>query len=84
MVKSFDKRIPHWLIPLLGSLVAFGPLSIDMYLPALPQMGTALQATQGQMQYTLGAFFAGFCVGMLFYGPLSDLLGRRKMLCSSD
>ncbi|MEQ4675863.1 Bcr/CflA family multidrug efflux MFS transporter [Providencia vermicola] len=82
MVKSFDKRIPHWLIPLLGSLVAFGPLSIDMYLPALPQMGTALQATQGQMQYTLGAFFAGFCVGMLFYGPLSDLLGRRKMLLS--
>ncbi|KLN46184.1 multidrug transporter [Providencia rettgeri] len=53
-----------------------------MYLPALPQMGTALQATQGQMQYTLGAFFAGFCVGMLFYGPLSDLLGRRKMLLS--
>ncbi|HEM8293876.1 MULTISPECIES: Bcr/CflA family multidrug efflux MFS transporter [Providencia] len=82
MVKSFDKHIPHWLIPLLGSLVAFGPLSIDMYLPALPQMGTALQATQGQMQYTLGAFFAGFCVGMLFYGPLSDLLGRRKMLLS--
>ncbi|WP_353242855.1 Bcr/CflA family multidrug efflux MFS transporter [Providencia sp.] len=82
MVKSFDKRIPHWLIPLLGSLVAFGPLSIDMYLPALPQMGIALHATQGQMQYTLGAFFAGFCVGMLFYGPLSDLLGRRKMLLS--
>lgn len=82
MVKSFDTHIPGWLIPLLGSLVAFGPLSIDMYLPALPQMGTALQATQGQMQYTLGAFFAGFCVGMLFYGPLSDLLGRRKMLLS--
>ncbi|MBX6966320.1 Bcr/CflA family multidrug efflux MFS transporter [Providencia rettgeri] len=82
MVKSFDKHIPHYLIPLLGSLVAFGPLSIDMYLPALPQMGVALQASQGQMQYTLGAFFAGFCVGMLFYGPLSDLLGRRKMLLS--
>ncbi|MGG4608183.1 Bcr/CflA family multidrug efflux MFS transporter [Providencia sp. Me31A] len=82
MVKSFDTHIPRWLIPLLGSLVAFGPLSIDMYLPALPQMGTALRATQGQMQYTLGAFFAGFCVGMLFYGPLSDLLGRRKMLLS--
>ncbi|WP_369310031.1 Bcr/CflA family multidrug efflux MFS transporter [Providencia rettgeri] len=82
MVKSFDKRIPHWLIPLLGSLVAFGPLSIDMYLPALPQMGIDLHATQGQMQYTLGAFFSGFCVGMLFYGPLSDLLGRRKMLLS--
>ena len=80
---SFTNRsIPRWLIPLLGSLVAFGPLSIDMYLPALPQMAQALNATQGQMQYTLGAFFGGFCVGMLFYGPLSDLLGRRKMLLS--
>ena len=82
MPASFDKQAPRWLIPLLGSLVAFGPLSIDMYLPALPQMGAALNATQGQMQYTLGAFFAGFCIGMLFYGPLSDLLGRRKMLLS--
>lgn len=82
MVTKFDQQIPKWLIPLLGSLVAFGPLSIDMYLPALPQMGLALQATQDQMQYTLGAFFAGFCIGMLFYGPLSDLLGRRNMLLS--
>ena len=82
MVTKFEQQIPKWLIPLLGSLVAFGPLSIDMYLPALPQMGQALHATQGQMQYTLGAFFAGFCIGMLFYGPLSDQLGRRKMLLS--
>ncbi|EKT53483.1 Bcr/CflA family multidrug efflux MFS transporter [Providencia sneebia] len=82
MPTAFDKQIPLWLIPLLGSLVAFGPLSIDMYLPALPQMGLDLHASQGQMQFTLGAFFAGFCVGMLFYGPLSDILGRRKMLLS--
>ncbi|OMQ24801.1 Bcr/CflA family drug resistance efflux transporter [Serratia oryzae] len=53
-----------------------------MYLPALPAMGQQLQATQGQMQHTLGAFFAGFCVGMLLYGPLSDWLGRRKLLLS--
>ncbi|AHG18585.2 multidrug transporter [Chania multitudinisentens RB-25] len=53
-----------------------------MYLPALPAMGQQLQATQGQMQYTLGAFFAGFCIGMLLYGPLSDRLGRRKLLLS--
>ncbi|PQQ38102.1 Bcr/CflA family drug resistance efflux transporter [Photorhabdus luminescens] len=69
-------------MPLLGALVAFGPLSIDMYLPALPEMARQLQATQGQMQHTLGAFFAGFCIGMLLYGPLSDHLGRRKLLLS--
>ncbi|WP_024913574.1 Bcr/CflA family multidrug efflux MFS transporter [Chania multitudinisentens] len=82
MPPAFANQPPRWLIPLLGSLVAFGPLSIDMYLPALPAMGQQLQATQGQMQYTLGAFFAGFCIGMLLYGPLSDRLGRRKLLLS--
>ncbi|WP_431221805.1 Bcr/CflA family multidrug efflux MFS transporter [Serratia sp. L9] len=82
MPSAFTQRPPRWLIPLLGSLVAFGPLSIDMYLPALPAMGQQLQATQGQMQHTLGAFFAGFCIGMLLYGPLSDWLGRRKLLLS--
>lgn len=82
MPKPFHQHPPHWLIPLLGALVAFGPLSIDMYLPALPEMARQLQATQGQMQHTLGAFFAGFCIGMLLYGPLSDHLGRRKLLLS--
>ncbi|ASD85480.1 Bcr/CflA family multidrug efflux MFS transporter [Salmonella enterica] len=82
MPSPFTNRPPRWLIPLLGSLVAFGPLSIDMYLPALPAMGEQLQATQGQMQHSLGAFFAGFCIGMLLYGPLSDRLGRRKLLLS--
>ncbi|MFC0225517.1 Bcr/CflA family multidrug efflux MFS transporter [Serratia aquatilis] len=82
MPSAFAERPPRWLIPLLGSLVAFGPLSIDMYLPALPAMGLELQATQGQMQHTLGAFFAGFCIGMLLYGPLSDWLGRKKLLLS--
>ncbi|ECF4168708.1 MFS transporter, partial [Salmonella enterica subsp. enterica serovar Florida] len=82
MPSPFTNRPPRWLIPLLGSLVAFGPLSIDMYLPALPAMGEQLQATQGQMQHSLGTFFAGFCIGMLLYGPLSDRLGRRKLLLS--
>ncbi|RDL28032.1 Bcr/CflA family multidrug efflux MFS transporter [Serratia fonticola] len=82
MPPTFTNRPPRWLIPLLGSLVAFGPLSIDMYLPALPAMGQQLHATQGQMQHSLGAFFAGFCIGMLLYGPLSDRLGRRKLLLS--
>ena len=69
-----------YLIPLLGSLVAFGPMSIDMYLPALVQMTQNLNASQAQMQYTLSAFFVGFCISMLVYGPLSDTIGRRRLL----
>ncbi|MGG5413127.1 multidrug effflux MFS transporter [Edwardsiella tarda] len=82
MSSAFVQRPPRWLIPLLGSLVAFGPLSIDMYLPALPAMAQRLQATTGQMQLTLSAFFLGLCIGMLLYGPLSDRLGRRRLLLS--
>lgn len=48
MPKPFHQHPPRWLIPLLGALVAFGPLSIDMYLPALPEMARQLQATQGR------------------------------------
>lgn len=82
MPGAFSAQPPRWLIPLLGFLVAFGPLSIDMYLPALPVMAQALHSTQSEMQYTLSSFFAGFCIGMLVYGPLSDWLGRRRLLIS--
>ncbi|MGL4859471.1 MAG: Bcr/CflA family multidrug efflux MFS transporter [Enterobacteriaceae bacterium] len=80
MAASFSSTPPRWLIPLLGSLVAFGPLSIDMYLPALPAIAQQMGASQGEMQLSLGTFMVGFCVGMLLYGPLSDRLGRRRLL----
>ena len=70
------------LIFILSAVVAFGALAIDMYLPALPSMAVDLQASAGQMQLTLSLFFAGFCAGMLIYGPLSDYFGRRKLLLS--
>lgn len=78
--KPYGDNPPKYLIILLGQFVAFGPLSIDMYLPALPEMAQALNTTSAYMQYTLVSFFIGFCLGMLFYGPFSDLLGRRKMV----
>lgn len=68
------------LIVLLGVLVAFGPLSIDMYLPALPAIAADLAASVARIQLTIGGFLAGFCGGMLLYGPLSDRYGRRPVL----
>jgi MFS transporter, DHA1 family, multidrug resistance protein len=65
---------------LLTGLVAIGPLSTDMYLPALPQMTRALSADVGTVQLTLSAFLAGFAVAQLVYGPMSDRFGRRPCL----
>ncbi|QLF93378.1 Bcr/CflA family multidrug efflux MFS transporter [Pseudomonas sp. ABC1] len=71
---------PQSLIVLLAALVAFGPLSIDMYLPSLPSIGRDLDAGEAQVQMTISLFLGGLCLGMLFYGPLSDRFGRRRLL----
>lgn len=70
------------LVFLLGSLTAFAPMSIDMYLPALPALQQALHADAAEVQLTLAAFFAAFASGQLFYGPLSDRYGRKLPLYS--
>lgn len=71
---------PHRLIVLLAALVAFGPLSIDMYLPSLPLIAEDLGAVQSDIQLTISSFLIGLFIGMLIYGPLSDKLGRRPLL----
>jgi DHA1 family bicyclomycin/chloramphenicol resistance-like MFS transporter len=65
---------------ILGSLTAFGPLSIDMYLPALPALAESFVTSPSRVQLTLSAFFLGFGLGQLVYGPLSDRWGRRPPL----
>ena len=65
---------------MLGALTAFAPMSIDMYLPALPSIGRVFGATNGQAQLTLSAFLAGLAIGQFFYGPASDRWGRRPPL----
>ena len=65
---------------LLGGLTAFGPLSIDMYLPALPGIGRDLAASESVIQLTLTACLTGLAVGQILAGPLSDRLGRRRPL----
>jgi len=68
------------MVAVLGTLVAFGPMSIDMYLPSLPAIGKTLNASTAGVQLTLSVFFIGFALGQLLYGPLSDRLGRRPIL----
>ena len=62
---------------ILGLLSIVGPMTIDMYLPALPSMAESLGTTIGAVQGTLTAYLIGFGIAQLFYGPISDQLGRR-------
>jgi DHA1 family bicyclomycin/chloramphenicol resistance-like MFS transporter len=68
------------LVLILGALAAFGPLSIDMYLPAFPALQAHFAVGAGAVQATLAVFFAGLACGQPFYGPLSDRYGRRAPL----
>jgi DHA1 family bicyclomycin/chloramphenicol resistance-like MFS transporter len=71
------------LTALLAALTGLGPLSTDLYLPSLPDMGRAFGVATSQVQLTLSVFLLGFAVGQLFYGPLSDRRGRRPVLLAS-
>ncbi|ROO62960.1 DHA1 family bicyclomycin/chloramphenicol resistance-like MFS transporter [Micromonospora sp. Llam0] len=68
------------LILVLGTLIAVGPLTIDMYLPALPAISDDLQTTAAGVQLTLTGTLAGLAIGQLIIGPLSDVWGRRRPL----
>ncbi|HEY0756244.1 MAG TPA: multidrug effflux MFS transporter [Ktedonobacteraceae bacterium] len=67
-------------VTLLGALSAFGPLSIDMYLPSLPALSHDLSASASAAQLTLSACLLGLAFGQIVAGPLSDALGRRGPL----
>jgi DHA1 family bicyclomycin/chloramphenicol resistance-like MFS transporter len=62
----------------LGALSMMAPLSTDMYLPATPGISRALAASEATVIATLSAFFLGFGIGQLVWGPLGDRFGRRR------
>lgn len=65
---------------LLTGLVAFGPVSTDLYLPSLPAMVRSFDTDVSTVQLTLSVFVFGFAISQLIYGPLSDRFGRRPVL----
>ena len=69
-----------WLLVLLAALVALGPLSIDMYLPAMPVMKDVFNTHISQVQLTMSSYLAGFAIFHLVCGPLSDRFGRKPIL----
>jgi DHA1 family bicyclomycin/chloramphenicol resistance-like MFS transporter len=77
---SFVGRRYLQLVLVLGALSAMGPLTIDAYLPALPQLTADMGATDAQAQLTITGLLVGLGLGQLVVGPLSDAVGRRKPL----
>lgn len=73
-------KAPAGLAALLAALAAIGPFSIDTYLPAFPEIGAALGATQIEVQQTLTAYMTTFAVMALWHGALSDAFGRRRVI----
>lgn len=70
------------LFVLIIALVALGPLSTDLYLPALPALVADLETDVAHGQLTLTAYMIGFAFGQLVYGPLSDRFGRKPVILS--
>ncbi|TCL03891.1 MULTISPECIES: multidrug effflux MFS transporter [Sodalis] len=76
-----SQRLSFTLV--LGSLAALGPLCTDFYLPSLPELAAGLGTTTATAQLSLTAGLLGLGLGQLFFGPLSDKLGRMRPLLAS-
>jgi DHA1 family bicyclomycin/chloramphenicol resistance-like MFS transporter len=71
------------LLILLGALQAFAPLSIDMYLPAMPVMEKVFHTSAAAVQVTMVTFLVGYALGQSLYGPITDRFGRKPPLYAS-
>lgn len=75
-----DTGLQRRVVVVLGGLAAFGPISTDFYLPALPETAAELHTSAALVQLTLTASVVGLGIGQLVVGPLSDHAGRRRPL----
>lgn len=80
MTNAAPARSEVRIIVVLGLLSTFGPISLDLYLPALPELADQLESSPSAAQLTITACLLGLAVGQLVAGPLSDRFGRRRPL----
>lgn len=70
-----ETKFPVLWVMMLGVMIAIGPLSIDMYLPAFPSMAEDFSVNVSTIAKSVPAYFLGLVFGQLFYGPFSDRIG---------
>ena len=81
--KTFSTKYYIFLILFLGLLSAFGPFITDMYLPTMPSMAEIFRTTTSKVQLGLTTSLIGLAIGQIFFGPLSDKYGRKKIIIGS-
>ncbi|MEF2072309.1 multidrug effflux MFS transporter [Consotaella aegiceratis] len=76
------RGLPYWeLVTMIASLMALNSAAIDIFIPALQDIGTALQVeSENQRQFVISSYMLGFGAAQIFYGPLSDRFGRKPLL----
>lgn len=80
MQPSTHTKLPLLLLIVLGLMTAFGPMIIDMYLPALPEAQHQFRSSTSEIQLTLSFAMIGLALGQFLFGPLSDAFGRKRMV----
>ena len=83
MIPGFSRGRVVALIAVLAGLNAFGPLSMDLYLPAFPQMAELFDTSPAMVQLTLTMNVIGLVIGQLVFGPLTDAHGRRRIVIAT-
>ena len=78
------RSAPAWIAVILATLTVFGPLSMDLYLPVLPNLGDDLRTTTSAAQLTMTSCLLGLAFGQVVAGPLSDRYGRRGQETTKD
>ena len=75
-----NKKREKIILLVLGTLIALGPFSIDMYLPSFDSIAKEFTTTKAQVGFSLTSYFIGISFGQLAYGPIMDKFGRKKPL----
>ncbi|WZL89955.1 multidrug effflux MFS transporter [Salinimicrobium sp. 3283s] len=75
-----DKKREKIILLVLGTLIALGPFSIDMYLPGFESIAEEFSITKAQVGFSLTSYFIGIALGQLAYGPIMDRYGRKRPL----
>lgn len=80
LTAEHNRKQEKIIIFVLGTMIALGPFSIDMYLPSFESIAAEFSASKAMVGYSLTSYFIGIGIGQLIYGPLMDRFGRKKPL----